>query len=298
MEVESRNVRVAGRRFREPELELIAEIVAHGEGQSRTQLMREVCERLDWRRPTGVLKVRECRDLLERMEEAGWVVLPAKRRGGRPRGSRTRVPHTVFGEPRPVLEGRVDAFGPLALEPVTQAAEHEQWRELVGRYHALGYRMPYGAQLRYLAYLSRPERAVVAALQLSSAAWRLAARDHWIGWDEETRAQNLPRVVNNSRFLVLPWVRVKNLASHLLSRLARRVAADWQARFGTAPLLLETLVDPARYRGTCYRAANWLEVGETAGRGRMDRAKRYALSRKRVLLYPLVPDAARRLREA
>ena len=120
---------------------------------------------------------------------------------------------------------------------------------------------------RYLAFVCQPTRTVVAALQLSSPAWRLAARDRWIGWDEPTRQRNLQRVVNNSRFVVLPWVRVQNLASRLLALLARRLAADWQARFAVEPLLLETLVDGSRFAGTCYRAANWIELGDTAGRG-------------------------------
>jgi hypothetical protein len=283
--------------FEEPELEVVAEVVAGGGDASRTELMRRVCKRLDWRRPTGALKVRECRDLLERMEREGWFRLPPKRTG-RPRGSRTRVPRTPAGEPGPPLERTVGELGTLSLEPVTDARDHAWWRELVGRYHYLGYRMPFGAHVRYLAFASEPERAVVAALQLSSPAWRLAARDQWIGWDDETREKNLVRVVSNSRFLILPWVRVKNLASRLLSVLAGRLAGDWEARFGTEPLLLETMVERRRFRGTCYRAANWTEVGETAGRGRMDRHMRFALAKKRVLLYPLVPDAVRRLREA
>ena len=169
--------------------------------------------------------------------------------------------------------------------------------------------VPVGAQLRYLAFVTQPTRTVVAALQLSSPAWRLAARDRWIGWDEPTRVRNLQRVVNNSRFLVLPWVRVKNLASRLLALLARRLlallallarrlAADWSARFATEPLLLETLVDGSRYAGTCYRGANWIELGDTAGRGRMDRTHaRDGQAPKRVLVYPLVADAQRRLAE-
>ena len=159
--------------------------------------------------------------------------------------------------------------------------------------------MPFGAQLRYLAFVSQPTPAVVAALQVSSPAWRLATRDRWIGWDEPTRLRHLQRVVNNSRFLVLPWVRVNNLASRLLALLAKRLAADWHARFAIEPLLIETLVDRRRFAGTCYRAANWIELGDTSGRGRMDRAHaRHGQAPKRVLVYPLVADAQRRLVEA
>lgn len=289
-------LRAAGRTFEESELDQIAGVIAGGDEASRTELMRRVCTRLEWRRPTGALKVRECRDLLEAMERAGWFRLPPKRKGGRPRGSRTRVPLTLAGEPGTPLRGTAGELGALSVEPVRERADHAWWRELVGRYHYLGYRMPYGAHLRYLAYASEPERAVVAALQISSPAWRLAARDRWIGWDDARREEKLQRVVNNSRFLIVPWVQVRNLASRLLGLLARRLAADWQARFGVEPLLVETMVERARFRGSCYRAANWIEVGETAGRGRMDRHKRRSLAKKRVLVYPLVPDAVRRLR--
>jgi hypothetical protein len=290
--------RVAGRTFSHDELQVVAEIVADGVDLSRRQLMVQVCERLDWRRPTGACKVRECRDLLERLESAGRLTLPPKR-AGRPLGSRTRVPITAAGEPGAELMGTVGQFGSLSVEPVEDANGQRLFRELVGRYHYLGYRVPFGAHLRYLAFISKPKRSVVAALQLSSPAWRLAVRDRWIGWDEPTRERNLQRVVCNSRFVVLPWVRVRNLASRLLSRLARRFPADWERRFGVEPLLLETLVDGSRFQGSCYRAANWIELGQTAGRGRMDREhRRHGHAPKRVLVYPLVSDAGRRLREA
>ena len=242
-------LRSAGRTFSEAELRVVTEVVTNGDGRSRAQLMVQVCQRLQWRRSSGALKVRECRDLLLTMERDDRLRLPPKRAAGRPRGARTRV--------------------------------------------------PFGAQLRYLAFVSQPTLAVVAALQVSSPAWRLAARDRWIGWDEPTRLRHLQRVVNNSRFLVLPWVRVNNLASRLLALLAKRLAADWHARFAIEPLLIETLVDRRRFAGTCYRAANWIELGDSSGRGRMDRAHaRHGQAPKRVLVYPLVADAQRRLVEA
>lgn len=298
MAARDRVQRVAGRTFSLEELSAVAEIVVRGPELSRTQLTYRVCERLDWRRANGAWKSRECRDLLEGMEAEGWFELPAKRRSGRPLGARTRVPLTLSGEAAEVLAGTVRQFGQVSVEPVESRSDHRWYRELIGRYHYLGYRVPFGAQLRYLGFVSEPKRAVVAAFQISSPAWRLAVRDEWIGWDEGARQRNLQRVVNNSRFLILPWVRVKNLASRLLAVLCGRLRGDWQARYESEPLLLETLVQTDRFRGSCYRAANWLELGETAGRGRMDRQKRRVLARKRVLVYPLVPDAACRLREA
>ena len=292
-------LRVAGRVFSPAELRAVAEVVETGVGSSRTQLMARACEQLEWRRPSGALKIRECRDLLLHLEGEGWFELPAKRAGGRPVGSRTRVPVTASGSPGPPLVGSVGEFGLLHVALVENSAERRLFRELVGRYHYLGYRVPFGAQLRYLAFLSEPQHAVVAAMLFSSPAWRLAVRDRWIGWDEPTRERNLQRVVGNSRFLILPWVKVRNLASRLLSLLTRRVGADWRARYGVTPLLAETMVDVSRFRGTCYLAANWVELGATTGRGRMDREhQRHGYAPKRILVYPLVPDAARRLREA
>lgn len=186
----------------------------------------------------------------------------------------------------------------MKLEAVEDKGQRRLFRELVGRYHYLGYRTPFGAQLRYLVSVATPQRRMVGGVQFSSPAWRLAPRDERIGWPDEVRERNLDRVVNNSRFLLLPWVKVHNLASRVLSLAARRLRSDWSDRYGTEPLLLETLVDPSRYQGTCYRAANWLELGSTAGRGRMDRGhQRHGLAPKTVFVYPLVRHAIRRLRE-
>lgn len=291
-------LRFCGREFSPQELCLIREVVERCAGLSRTELAQTVCELLEWKRPAGGLKWRECRDLLERLQSEGLLQLPAKR-AGRPSGSCTRVPVTPAGEPGAPLVGTVRDVAPVALEPVEDLQAQQWFRELMGRYHYLGYRVPFGAQLRYLAFVSRPQRAVVGALQFSSPAWRIAVRDQWIGWDEATRRRNLQRVVHNSRFLILPWVRVRNLASSLLSLAVRRLGIDWQRRYAVEPLLVETLVDAARYRGSCYRAANWIELGHTTGRGRMDRQhRRHGACPKTVLVYPLARDSARRLRAA
>jgi hypothetical protein len=167
---------------------------------------------------------------------------------------------------------------------------------LVGRHHYLGYAVPYGARLQYLALVSKPDRLVVGCVQFSSSAWRMQARDQWIGWDEATRRRNLQHVVTNSRFLILPWVQIRNLATTLLAAVVRRLRSDWTQQYGVEPWLVETLVDPARFHGGCYRAANWLVLGHTSGRGRLDRAhQRHGAQVKTLLVYPLVRDAVRRL---
>lgn len=288
----------AGRDVDAEELALIREVVQTCEGISRTEVAKTVCELLGWQRPNGSLKALECREYLETLESSGFVRLPPLRRR-RPQGSSTRIPRTARGEPGEALVGSVEEFGSLSVEEVRSSADSELFRELVGRYHYQGYTVAYGAQLRYLMFISQPQRQVVGCLRFSSPAWRLSARDQWIGWDETVRARNLQRVVANSRFLLLPWVRIRNLASRVLAQGARQLTLDWPARYGVKPLLLETLVDPERFQGTCYRAANWIKAGLSAGRGRMDRAhQRHGLSPKKVFLYPLVRGAARRLRES
>jgi Domain of unknown function (DUF4338) len=288
--------RFCGREVQPNQRALIQDVVAQFPGLSRGELALTACEWLDWRRPNGRLKAREAREFLERLAQAGVLVLPDKR-AGRPQGSSTSIPITPRGTAQPTVTGLVGDLGPIVIERVDGPDAQRLFRELVGRYHYLGYRVPFGAQLRYLVYAVTPPRTVVACLQFSSPAWRMASRDAWVGWDDAGRTRNLQLVVNNSRFLILPWVRVQNLASTILSRVAKRIREDWQAAYGVAPVLLETLVDPTRFDGGCYRAANWIALGQTTGRGRMDRySQRRGAAPKRVLLYPLVKDAAARLR--
>jgi hypothetical protein len=290
--------RYCGRRFRPKELALIREVVESCAGLSRKELAQTICELLGWKRRSGRLKALECGEFLERLEAAGVLALPQRQRR-RPLGSHTSVPVTARGERGAELVGEVGNFAPIEIEAVETLDQRLLFRELVGRHHYLGHKVPFGAHLRYLLYACRPERTVVGCIQFSSAAWRMAVRDAWIGWDDTTRRRNLPQVVNNSRFLLLPWVRVKNLASTMLSLALRRVRADWPRHYGVEVLLAETLVDTARYSGHCYRAANWIHIGQTTGRGRMDREHvRHGASIKALWVYPLVRNAVKRLREA
>ena len=285
-----------GRVFAAAEIALIREVVTTCGGLSRKELANTISELVGWRRANGSLKEPESLLLLGRLEAQGLLRLPAKQRT-RPVGSVTSIPHTEAGEPGVPLRGRVETFAPVCVERVADSVARQRFRELVGRYHTLGYKVPFGAHLQYLVSISRPVPTVVGCVQFSSAAWRMQARDRWIGWDDATRARHLPQVVNNSRLLLLPWVHIQNLASATLARALRCLPADWQVQYGVTPLLVETLVDPARYTGACYRAANWLEIGETSGRGRDDRQHRCHGSRpKRVFVYALRRDARARLR--
>jgi hypothetical protein len=284
-----------GQRVSAKELAVIHRLVKIYGGLSRTELASTVCELLGWERRNGGLKTIECRHFLESLHERSVIRLPASRLG-RPRGSRTRVKRSAEGDAREPLVGTLREVTPLAIERVVTDVDRILWRELVERYHYLGHRVPFGAHLRYLIRITRPAAQVVGCLQFSSPAWRMAARDRWIGWDDESRGQRLQHIVNNSRFLILPWVRVRNLASGVLSQATRVLSRDWETQYRWQPWLLETLVDRTRFAGTCYRAANWIEVGETSGRGRQDRChQRHGAAPKTVFVYPLIAHARERL---
>jgi hypothetical protein len=202
------------------------------------------------------------------LESRGLIVLP-EGRSGRPPGVKTRVLRTESGEKQAIMVGTVRELSPLQLNRVITKEQRNQWYELVDRYHYLGYQVPFGAQVRYFIESQGGKR--LGCLQFSSPAWKMASRDRWIGWNQEQRAGNLQKIINNSRFLILPWVQVKNLASAILARVCRVVPRDWEQQYGIKPVLVETLVDTSRYRGTCYQAANWIHLGTTSGRGRQDR---------------------------
>jgi hypothetical protein len=284
-----------GREFTGEDILLIQEIVGTCGGISRRELAHTVCELLEWKRPNDRLKARECSDLPELLEAKGALTLPEKKQKGKT-GSQKIVPEIPCRQPDSTLSGSVEEFTPLEVQRVQNRDQRNLFKKLLGRYHYLGYAMPYGARLQYLVYVNRPHREVVGCVQFSSPAWRMRARDEWIGWTEERRKVALQQVVNNSRFLVL--ARIQNLASMILSRTLWELRGDWERQYGLKPLLVETLVDRRRFHGGCYRASNWIELGETTGRGRMDRAnKRHGAQVKTILVYPLVKNVVHHLRE-
>jgi len=278
---------LVGRDFTEAELALIREVVALFPRLSRTELAATLCEHLGWVTPAGGLKLESCLGLLGKLEAKGEIRLPPKVPMASPRESRP-VPSGRTDPPVREVVGKLCELEPLRVEPVRDNEGMWVWNEYVERYHPLGYRRPFGAHQRYFVVSGAGER--LGCLLFAASAWALEARDRWIGWTEADRKRRLHLVVNNNRFLLFPWVKVKNLASRVLAQVARRIRSDWQKRYGYGPVLLETFVDGLRYSGTCYRAANWIELGETAGRGRMDRHKEYPSTPKRIFVYPLVRD--------
>ena len=289
----------SGRSFATNELELIQQICLDFASLARTELSRTLCELLEWKRPNGNLKNHECRLLLERMQDMGLVNLPSLRRSG---GYGPRVVSiTLQSEPEAELAGSAGEFAPLNLHIVERGrnGENRLWKELIERYHYLHCRVPMGANLRYLVHSACYPDRVLACLLWTSPAWKMAARDSWIGWNDEQRRRNLQLIINNARFLILPWVHVRGLASKILSLCSRQLPGDWEQRYGYRPLLLETLVDAKRFLGTSYRAANWIALGQTQGRGRMDRQHiAHGRDPKHIYVYPLCRDVRERLKTA
>ena len=283
-------VRYCGRLFSEQEMRLIRAIIAEDSSRHRFALSQVVCERLHWRRANGQLKDMSCRVAMLRMHRDGLIPLPAPRR--RHSNGTLHRRRTPRAEPELPIIARVDALPALQVRPLADQREAQLWREYVDRYHYLGYTPLPGAQMRYLV---TSQRRVLAVVGFGASAWKAAPRDRFIGWSVAQREARLQLVVNNARFLILPWVQVRNLASTVLARSSRRLPDDWQARYGYRPLLLETFVQSDRFAGTSYRAANWTHVGQTQGRGKLDVHRTHPLPRKDIWLYPLRRDFRRRL---
>jgi len=264
----------------------IAGIVATFPNLTRAELANTICELFSWKRPTGKLKTIECRQFLERLEAKGKIHLPACQQQYA-RRTNIKIVWTENSNYREILSKKIGELAPVFLAKVNDPSQRLLWYEYVDRYHYLGYRPPFGANLRYFIQSgNHPDR--LGCLQFSSPAWRMAARDHWIGWNDELRKRNLQKIISNSRFLIFPWVQVKNLASKVLGLVVKTVPDDWNECYGYRPALIETLVDKKRFNGTCYRAANWVHIGKTTGRGRMDRQnKRQGKAIKDIFVYPL-----------
>ena len=277
--------KLCGRAFAGADLERIRREIVEANPPLRAEIARRICRALDWTDALGRPKLMSARVGLLRLHRAGLIDLPAPSRGnGNGRGL-VQGPDR-WPEPIPV-EGTVGQLGGLRLEAVCEQRASRLWNGLIDRYHYLGYTPLPGAQLRYLIGC---DQGVLGAIGFGAAAWKVAARDRWIGWDASCREARLQRVLNNARFLILPWVQVKNLASKVLALAAARIGEDFAARYGERVVLLETFVETPRHQGTCYRAANWQYLGETAGRGKCARTHRAALPRKAVYAYPLAAD--------
>jgi hypothetical protein len=277
---------IQGRTIGTSEIELITQLMRGHPDWGRTQLSRELCLRWGWYRAGGGVKDMACRSLLLKLERAGQISLPPHLRVSlSTNGARNRRPAKVAHDTAEI-RCQVQDLMPVTMVPVACGSQDDRLlRCLVAHYHYLGLRNTVGENMRYLAR-DRHGR-VVSCLLFGAASWQAAGRDHYIGWDRKTREANVQLVTNNSRFLVPSWVHVPCLASHVLSLVARRVSVDWEAKYGHPIMLLETFVDRSRFAGTCYRAANWVYVGQTTGRSRNDRDHTLRVPVKDVYVYPL-----------
>ena len=261
----------------------ICELIAADPDQSRRTLSRKLCEAWQWRQPNGALRDMVCRGLLLMLDRAGRIALP-------PIAYVRHNPLAARARPAPVLidstpiERRLTDIQPLEFAQVRRTGDEPLFNSLIEDHHYLGYEQPVGEHLKYIVSAAgRP----LACLAWSSAPRHLGSRDRYIGWSGEARRRNIRFIAYNTRFLILPWVQVPNLASYILSRMASRLSDDWERIYGHPIYFVETFVDPERFRGTCYRAANWVLLGRTTGRGKDDQTGRPNRSIKEVLGYPL-----------
>ncbi len=283
---------IQGREIRPADVALIRDWLQAHPDSNRTRLSRQLCETWNWRNGVGRLKDMAARSLLLKLEARGQIQLPPRRTAS-VNGLRNRQALALEHDQRP-LAGPLELLQPVQLELVAEGRpEALLFRFLLQRYHYLGHRNCVGQNLKYLARdgQGRP----LACLLFGAAAWKAAARDQWIGWDAPARQRHLGLLSNNARFMVLPWVRVPHLASHLLGRVAARLSADWQRKYGHPIHLLETFVEAPRFAGTCYRAAGWVPVGLTTGRTRNDDGRQPRTAPKAIYLKALRFDARQRL---
>lgn len=276
--------RYRGQEIDSEQIAFLREFIRAHPTSSRWKLSRQLCEALGWKQANGALRDVVCRGLLLMLERAGQIELPpvrrrirGQRRTGRPRPEAVLIDATPLAMP-------LNALGPIEIAPVRRTADEPLFNSLMESHHYLGYEQPVGEHLKYLVWAQgRP----IAGLAWSSAPRHLGSRDRFIGWNGEARRRNIRFVAYNTRFLILPWVQVPHLASHILGRIARRLSEDWERLYGHPIYFLETFVDPERFRGACYRAANWVVLGRTTGRGKNDHTNRPNRSIKEVLGYPL-----------
>jgi len=255
-------------------------------------LAETICEHWGWVTASGSLKRTACLNVLEELERNGELQLPLKQEKPSTECVRGASHTRRTAPPDEVLVGKLADVGPVRLDMVEGRDRVKLWNEYLDRHHYLGYSKPFGCTIRYFIVC---DKGPLGCILVAGASRAIKARDEWIGWIKQRRQQNLPWVINNTRFLIFPWVEIRHLASHVLGQLVKRVRADWLQRWGYEPLLLETFVDPAHYSGTCYRAAGWTELGRTTGQGLRRKGQAYTSTPKLIYVKPLSKDFRERL---
>lgn len=270
------------REFSASDIQTIRDLIAQDQKLQRSALSRKLCQLWGWTKPNGELKDMTCRVALLRMQADGLITLPPSRIGVVRK--RAHFAPTAASDAQAPIKQPVHEIGRITLQVVSGRANSLLWNEYIARYHYLGYAAMSGSQIRYNVFAGEQ---LVACISFCACAWKLKDREKFIGWSEAQRQKNLQLVINNARFLVLPWIQSKGLASKILSLAARQLPRDWQHRYGFEPVLLETFVEYERHKGTCYKAANWINVGRTAGRGKKSTSHKRLIPAKDIWLYPL-----------
>ncbi len=282
----------SGRKFTRKQLTRVQATVETFSNLSRRELALTVCEHLDWKTPRGSLKIQSALTLLEALEGHGVIVLPA----GRVKKARgPQIPTFDEHPANPPIEGSLASVAPISLRPVTTGEDRERWKAYLQTYHYLGYKHPFGASMGYFIVSEQRQQELGCFVFTASASWALAPRDQWIGWDKKHREKKLSWILSNDRFLIFPWVKVPHLASHALSLVTKRIADDWLRTHGYRPVLIETFVDPGKFSGTCYQAANWTYLGQTRGRGLEDSRHKSPQTKKDIYVMALQSDWRERL---
>jgi len=277
-----------GRHIKSEELEQIRETVLTFSRLSQLELAKTICEHLSWKTASGRNKVEACLKLLRRLEAQGMIRLPEtdESRSIKGRSVKGRQPTpTDRTRPGAPVVGKISDIGTIGIRVVQEKEEVSLVNEYLQRYHYLGYKKPFGCHLRY--FIETPG-SILGCMLFSGAAKAMNIRDRWIGWTANERLRNLGFVINNTRFLLFPWVKVRYLASHVLGKVTRVLEKDWQQRWDYRPALVETFVDPQYFDGTCYQAANWTCLGKTSGTGLVRQGKTYTTSPKKIFVYPLM----------
>ncbi len=290
---------IRGKRIAEEELIAIRRFIEEHPEANRTMISREVCTELHWLQPNGNPQDVACREILRRLEQQGLIHLPAAKaispnaKGQKQRMADLFTSAAEFPWAPEVVSELAGGFSSMRLEQVRGRGPARVWAEMMSRHHYLGYSWSVGRSIKYLFYAGAD---LIGGMSWGSACWKLGSRDELIGWDAPTREKNLQGMAGNHRFLILPWVKVKNLASHLLSRSVKQLPVDWKERYGVELYLLESFVDPSRFQGTCYKAANWIYLGQSKGSSKSGNAYVWHGQVKDIYVYPLRPDYQEKLR--
>jgi hypothetical protein len=279
-------IKYQGRIATSEDIEFIKRLIGGNPADSRRRLSKKLCEAWNWVQPNGALRDMVCRGFLLQLHRAGYIKLPHRRvKPNNPLANRKR-PLKVDVDQTPICI-KLSKIQPLEIRQVRRTSYEKLFNSLIARHHYLGYCHPVGEHLKYIVFT---EGIPIACLSWSSAPRHIGCRDKFIGWPVDIRKKNLHLIAYNSRFLILPWVQIRHLASHLLGRMAKVVPADWERIYNHPVYFLETFVDTERFKGTCYQAANWIYLGNTTGRGKNDQTHKPNRSIKAVWGYPLSMD--------